>query len=103
MEKYFRSIFGSSENFKICFRDYLTFRDCIFIRGTWSPKQNMDRADILKQKKLCTNVTMIFYVTNYVTKPWQTSVIFHGHHLLLYYIVVRLHSVVAVSKCTYLL
>ena len=47
---------------------------------------------------------MIFYVTNYVTKPWQTSVIFHGHHLLLYYyIVVGLHSVVAVSKCTYLL
>ena len=25
IEKYFRSIFGSNENFKICFRDYLTF------------------------------------------------------------------------------
>ena len=26
IEKYFRTIFGSNENFKICFRDYLTFR-----------------------------------------------------------------------------
>ena len=26
IEKYFRSIIGSNENFKICFRDYLTFR-----------------------------------------------------------------------------
>ena len=25
IEKYFRLIFGSNENFKICFRDYLTF------------------------------------------------------------------------------
>ena len=26
IEKYFRSIFDSNENFKICFRDYLTFK-----------------------------------------------------------------------------
>ena len=26
-QKYFRSIFGSNENFKICFWDYLTFRN----------------------------------------------------------------------------
>ena len=26
IEKYFRSIFGSNENFKICFRDLLTFK-----------------------------------------------------------------------------
>ena len=25
IEKYFRSIFGSNENFKLCFRKYLTF------------------------------------------------------------------------------
>jgi hypothetical protein len=25
IEKYFHSIFGSNENLKICFRDYLTF------------------------------------------------------------------------------
>ena len=26
IQKYFRSIFGSNENFKICFRDELTFK-----------------------------------------------------------------------------
>jgi len=41
MEKYFRSIFGSNdENFKICFRDYLTFSNLIkeapyFEEGLW--------------------------------------------------------------------
>jgi hypothetical protein len=27
IEKYFRSVFGSNENFKICFRNSLTFSD----------------------------------------------------------------------------
>ena len=31
IEKYFRSIFGSNENFKICFRDYLTFSCSDFV------------------------------------------------------------------------
>ena len=30
IEKYFRSIFGSNENFKIGFRDYLTFNKTKF-------------------------------------------------------------------------
>ena len=32
-KKYFRSIFGSNENFKICFRDLLTFMKEIFKLG----------------------------------------------------------------------
>ena len=33
MRKYFCLIFGSNENFKICFRDYLTFNNCLGIEG----------------------------------------------------------------------
>ena len=34
MQKYFRSIFGSNENFKICFRDLLTFsKYCLLGEG----------------------------------------------------------------------
>ena len=79
--KIFRSIFGSNENCRICFRDYLTFRNnnnnATLKNNNKMETTKTDAGDSVSQNTACKKSTIAVFVLDFPYKKYTHAYLLH--------------------------